>query len=82
MRCAARNNGVVLLLLSILLLPLANTAAAQPGKWEVRRDKGRKCYVERARKKSLGTLVAGPFKSKKKAEDELERLQKGPKCKK
>jgi hypothetical protein len=72
--------GMVVVLL-FFLLP-ANTVAAQPGKWEVRRDKGRKCYVEPARKKSSGTVVAGPFKTKKKAEDELERLQKGPKCKK
>ena len=64
--------------LAAVLVLFATTALAQPA-WEVRRVGG-KCRVEASAKKAPGSAVAGPFKTKKRAEQELKKLEKGPKC--
>lgn len=51
--------------------------------WEVRKKPNGQCEVVRvAASPAAGTRVAGPYKNKKRAEDEILRLRKTPKCKK
>lgn len=58
---------------------LAQAAAT----WEVRKKPNGQCEVTRvAASPGPGSRVAGPFKNRKRAEDELKRLRKTPKCKK
>lgn len=48
--------------------------------WEVRKRPNGECEVVRIAASAPGTRVAGPFKNRKRAEDELYRLRRGPKC--
>ncbi len=68
----------------IILCFLAGSAFAQAAaSWEVRKKPNGQCEVIRvAGSPAAGTRVAGPYKNKKRAEDELVRLRKTPKCKK
>jgi len=71
-------------ILAIILCFLAGSAFAQAAaNWEVRKKPNGRCEVLRvAASPAAGTRVAGPYKNKKRAEDELVRLRKTPKCKK
>ncbi len=69
-------------ILTIALCLLATLAFAQAAaNWEVRKRPNGTCEVVRVATSSPGTRVAGPFKNRKRAEDELIRLRRGPKCK-
>ena len=58
---------------------LAQAAAT----WEIRKKPNGQCEVVRvAASPGPGTRVAGPYKNRTRAEDELVRLRKTPKCKK
>ena len=69
-------------LLIVITLSLFTTVAlAQAAaNWEVRKRPNGTCEVVRVAANSPGTRVAGPFKNRKRAEDELDRLRRGPKC--
>ncbi len=71
-------------ILAIILCFLAGSAFAQAAaSWEVRKKPNGRCEVVLvAASPAAGTRVAGPYKNKKRAEDELVRLRKTPKCKK
>jgi len=71
-------------ILAIALCLFASAALAQAAAtWEVRKKPNGQCEVARVQGgPSAGTRVAGPFKNRKRAEDELIRLRKTPKCKK
>ena len=71
-------------ILAIVLCLFAGVAFAQAAaNWEVRKKPNGQCEVIRvATSPAAGTRVAGPYKNKKRAEDELVRLRKTPKCKK
>ncbi len=71
-----------LVLLGALTL-VAGTALAQAAAtWEVKRKPNGGCEVVRvAAKSGPGTRVAGPFKNRKRAEEEMRRLRNTPKCK-
>ena len=66
------------------LILFTGAAVAQvAATWEVRKKPNGHCEVVRVQGgPSVGTRVAGPFKNKKRAEDELRRLRNTPKCKK
>jgi len=65
-----------------MLFLLPALAHAQLGQeWEVRRLKTRTCEVKRVgTKPKIGDKVAGPFKTEKRAELELEKLRKQRDC--
>ena len=66
---------------SVLALTFAGSVFAQPEpSWEIRQTNAGKCVVELS-KSSGGPPIAGPYKTKKEAEEELDRLKKGPTCK-
>ena len=71
-------------LLAWTLILFTGVAVAQAAAtWEVRKKPNGQCEVVRVQGgPSAGTRVAGPFKNRKRAEDELKRLRKTPKCKK
>lgn len=71
-------------ILAIILCFFTSSAYAQAAtNWEVRKKPNGQCEVIRiAASPAVGTRVAGPYKNKKRAEDELVRLRKTPKCKK
>ena len=71
------------MILAIVLCLFAGTAFAQAAaNWEVRKKPNGQCEVVRvAASPAAGTRVAGPYKNKKRAEDEIVRLRKTPKCK-
>ncbi len=71
-------------IMAVFLSLLAASASAQvAANWEIRKKPGGQCEVMRvAQKPAVGTHVAGPYKTKKRAEDELVRLRKTPRCKK
>ena len=70
-----------ILILSVLLISSAVLAQAAVS-WEVRKKPNGTCEVVRvAASPGPGSRVAGPFKTKKRADDELARLRKTPKCK-
>ena len=71
-------------ILAMILCFFAGTAFAQAAaNWEVRKKPNGQCEVVRvAASPAAGTRVAGPYKNKKRAEDEIVRLRKTPKCKK
>ncbi len=51
--------------------------------WEIRKTPAGQCEVMKSgQKPAIGTHVAGPHKTKKRAEDELIKLRKTPRCKK
>ena len=68
---------------AIILGLLTSAVLAQAAAtWEVRKKPNGRCEVVRvAGGPSAGTRIAGPFKNRKRAEDELARLRKTPKCK-
>ena len=74
------------LLVTLILTFVVNVALAQSAaNWEVRKKPIGQCEVVRVASgpgKVTGTRVAGPFKIRKRAEDELKRLRKTPKCRK
>ena len=71
-------------LVTATLLLLAGSVFAQPAAtWEVRKKPNGQCEVVRVQGgPSAGTRVAGPFKNRKRAEEELSRLRNTPKCRK
>lgn len=71
------------LLLSVMLILVASATLAQAAAtWEVKRKPNGGCEVVRvAANTGPGTRVAGPFKNRKRAEEELRRLRNTPKCK-
>ena len=71
-------------ILAMILCFFAGTIFAQAAaNWEVRKKPNGQCEVVRvAASPAVGTRVAGPYKNKKRAEDEIVRLRKTPKCKK
>ncbi len=71
-----RKTIVVLTLSLFTTMAIAQAAA----NWEVRKRPNGVCEVVRVAASSPGTRVAGPFKNRKRAEDELDRLRRGPKC--
>jgi hypothetical protein len=72
------------MIVAIVLCFLTGSAFAQAAaNWEVRKKPNGQCEVVRvAASPAAGTRVAGPYKNKKRAEDEIVRLRKTPKCKK
>ena len=72
-----------ILLASILFLFAVMVSAQVAATWEIRKQPAGQCEVLRSgQKPAVGTHVAGPYKTKKRAEDELIRLRKSPRCKK
>ncbi len=72
-----------IILMSILVLIAVTVSAQVAATWEVRKKPAGQCEVMRSgQKPAVGTHVAGPYKSKKRAEDELIKLRKSPRCKK
>ncbi len=72
-----------IILVSILVLIAVTVSAQVAATWEVRKKPAGQCEVMRSgQKPAVGTHVAGPYKTKKRAEDELIRLRKSPRCKK
>ncbi len=71
-------------ILAVILCFFAGSVFAQAAAtWEVRKKPNGQCEVLRvAATPPAGTRVAGPYKNKKRAEDELVKLRKTPKCKK
>ena len=71
-------------MLAMMLCFFTSSALAQAAaNWEVRKKPNGRCEVVRvAASPAAGSRVAGPYKNKKRAEDELVRLRKTPKCKK
>ena len=71
-------------IVAIVLCFFTGSAFAQAAaNWEVRKKPNGQCEVVRvAASPAAGTRVAGPYKNKKRAEDEIVRLRKTPKCKK
>lgn len=72
------------MLLALIFIFFATAALAQAAAtWEVRKKPNGQCEVVRVTASpGPGSRVAGPFKNRKRAEDELVRLRKTPKCKK
>ena len=72
------------MILAIMLCLFGGAAFAQAAAtWEVRKNPNGRCEVVKASSgPATGTRVAGPYKNKKRAEDELVSLRKTPKCKK
>ncbi len=72
------------MIVAIVLCFFTGTAFAQAAaNWEVRKKPSGQCEVIRvAASPGPGTRGAGPYKNKKRSEDELVRLSKTPKCKK
>jgi hypothetical protein len=68
--------------LAIILCLFVGSAFAQAAAtWEVRKMPSGQCEVMRIDPKpAAGTRVAGPYKTKQRAEDERKRLRKTPKC--
>ncbi len=65
----------------VLCLFMGNAFAQAAATWEVRKMPGGRCEVVRVDPKpSGGTHVAGPYKTKQRAEEERNRLRKTPKC--
>ena len=71
-------------LLAWTLILFTGVAVAQAAAtWEVRKKPNGQCEVVRVQGgPSVGTRVAGPFKNRKRAEEELKRLRNTPRCKK
>ncbi len=70
-------------ILAIVLCLFTGSVFAQAAaNWEVRKKPNGQCEVVRVAASPAGTRVAGPYKNKKRAEDEIVRLRKTPKCKK
>ncbi len=68
---------------SILFLFAVTVSAQVAATWEIRKKPGGQCEAMRSgQKPAVGTHVAGPYKTKKRAEDELIRIRKTPRCKK
>jgi hypothetical protein len=69
--------------LVIILCLFAGSAFAQAAiTWEVRKMPSGRCEVVRIDPKpGAGNRVAGPYKTKQRAEEERKRLRKTPKCK-
>jgi hypothetical protein len=71
-----------IILIAVLSLIAGAASAQAAGTWEVRKNPAGQCQVMKSvQKPAAGTRVAGPFKTKKNAENELIRLRKTPKCK-
>ena len=70
--------------LALILGLFAGSVFAQAATtWEVRKMPNDQCEVVRIDPKpAAGTRVAGPYKTKQRAEEERNRLRKTPKCKK
>jgi hypothetical protein len=70
-------------ILAIIFCFFTGSAFAQAAaNWEVRKKPNGRCEVVRVTAgPGPGTRVAGPYKNKKRAEDEIVRLRKTPKCK-
>ncbi len=67
----------------ILCLFMGSALAQAAATWEVRKMPSGRCEVVRIDPKpAAGTRVAGPYKTKQRAEEERNRLRKTPKCKK
>ena len=65
----------------VLCLFMGNAFAQAAATWEVRKTPSGRCEVVRVDPKpSAGKHVAGPYKTKQRAKDELKRLRKTPKC--
>ena len=65
----------------VLCLFMGNAFAQAAATWEVRKMPSGRCEVVRVDPKpSAGTCVAGPYKTKQRAEEERNRLRKTPKC--
>ena len=72
-----------MILAIVLSLFMGNALAQAAATWEVRKTPSGRCEVVRVDPKpSAGTRVAGPYKTKQRAEEERNRLRKTPKCKK
>lgn len=65
----------------VLCLFMGSAVALADAAWEVRKMPSGQCEVVRVDPKpSAGTRVAGPYKTKQRAEEERNRLRKTPKC--
>ncbi len=72
-----------IILASILFLFAVTVSAQVAATWEIRKKPAGQCEVMKSgQKPAVGTHVAGPHKTKKRAEDELIKLRKTPRCEK
>ncbi len=72
-----------IILVSILVLIAVTVSAQVAATWEIRKKPGGQCEAMwSGQKPAVGTHVAGPYKTKKRAEDELVKLRRTPRCKK
>lgn len=72
-----------IILASILILFAVTVSAQVAATWEIRKKPAGQCEVMRSgQKPAVGTHIAGPYQTKKRAADELIRLRKTPRCKK
>ena len=71
------------LIVTVAALLFAGLASAKPEiQWEVRKERGEECEVKRVSERpEVGTKIAGPFKTKKRAEEELDRIKDSRRCK-
>ncbi len=73
------RNIIIVLTLSLFSGAVLAQAAAT---WEIRKKPNGQCEVVRvAAATGPGSRIAGPYKNRKRAEEELARLRKTPKCK-
>lgn len=73
-------RSTILTMFVVLLVGVASAQVASS--WEVRKKPSGVCAVSRiAAKPSIGTHVAGPYKTERRAREELVRLRKTPRCK-
>ncbi len=72
-----------LILAAILFLLAVAVSAQVAATWEIRKKPAGQCEVMKSgQKPAVGTHVAGPYKTKKRAQDELVKLRRTPRCKK
>ncbi len=72
-----------LILAAILFLLAVAVSAQVAATWEIRKKPAGQCEVMKSgQKPAVGTHVTGQYKTKKRAEDELIKLRKTPRCEK
>ncbi len=72
-----------IILAAILFLLAVAVSAQVAATWEIRKKPAGQCEIMKSgQKPAVGTHVGGPYKTKKRAEEELIKLRTTPRCKK
>ena len=72
-----------LMLVATLFLLAVAVSAQVAATWEIRKKPAGQCEIMKGgQKPTIGTHVGGPYKTKKRAEEELIKLRRTPRCKK